>query len=181
MCGKNKDKKLTWTKECDEAFQTLKDKMTKTPILAYPHYEMEFILDTDTSFDTIGAVLAQKDAYGMERLITYGSHKMNRHELGYCITRKELLAIYYFTQHFKHFLYGKKFLLRTDHKAITFIMTTKNPITPQFQTWINFLSGLDMRIEYRKGEKHTNADAMSRNTCELCVECQTMRDDAKKS
>ena len=180
LCGKNKDKKLTWTKECDEAFQTLKDKMTKTPILAYPDFEKEFILDTDASFDTIGAVLAQKDAYGRERVIAYGSHKMNKHELGYCITRKELLAIYYFTQHFKHFLYGKKFLLRTDHKAITFMMTTKNPITPQFQTWINFLSGLDMRMEYRKGEKHTNADAMSRNTCELCVQCQTMHDDAKK-
>jgi len=180
LCGKNKDKKLIWTKECDEAFQKLKDRMIKTPILAYPDFAKDFILDTDASFDTIGAVLSQKDECGRERVIAYGSHKMNKHELGYCITRKELLAIYYFTQHFKHFLYGKRFLLRTDHKAITFMMTTKNPITPQFQTWINFLSSLDMKMEYRKGEKHSNADAMSRNSCELCNQCQTMHEEAKK-
>ena len=66
LCGKNKDKKLTWTRECDEAFQTLKDEMTKTPILAYPDFENEFILDTDASFDTIGAVISQKDIYGRE-------------------------------------------------------------------------------------------------------------------
>ena len=180
MCGKNKDKKIIWTKECDEAFQRLKERMVQTPILAYPDFDKEFILDTDASFDTIGAVLSQKDSSGRERVIAYGSHKMNKHELGYCITRKELLAIYYFTQHFKHFLYGKRFLLRTDHKAITFMMTTKNPITPQFQTWINFLSGLDMRMEYRKGERHSNADAMSRNSCELCSQCQTTHEEAKK-
>ena len=180
LCGKNKDKKIIWTEECNEAFQKLKEKMIKTPILAYPDFENEFILDTDASFDTIGAVLSQKDIYGRERVIAYGSHKMNKHELGYCITRKELLAIYYFTQHFKHYLYGKNFLLRTDHKAITFMLTTKNPITPQFQTWINFLSGLDMKMEYRKGEKHSNADAMSRNSCEMCVQCQTMHEEAKK-
>ena len=180
LCGKNKDKKIIWTEECEEAFRKLKEKMIDTPILAYPDFEKEFILDTDASFDTIGAVLSQKDTYGRERVIAYGSHKMNKHELGYCVTRKELLAIYYFTQNFKHFLYGKRFLLRTDHKAITFMLNTKNPITPQFQTWINFLSSLDMRMEYRKGGKHSNADAMSRNSCELCSQCQTMHEEAKK-
>ena len=79
---------------------------------------------------------------------------MNPHELGYCITRKELLAIYYFTLHFKHYLYGKRFRVRTDHKAITFMLNTKKPITLQFQTWINHLSSLDIKLEYRKGELH---------------------------
>ena len=48
------------------------------------------------------------------------SHAMNNHEKGYCITRKELLAIYYFCQHFNHYLYGKRFKLRIDHKAIIY-------------------------------------------------------------
>ena len=51
--GKNKDKKIIWTKECDEAFQRLKERMVQTPILAYPDFDKEFILDTDASFDTI--------------------------------------------------------------------------------------------------------------------------------
>ena len=64
--------------------------------------------------------------------------------------------------HFKHYLYGKRFLLRTDHKAITFMMNTNKPITPQFQNWINYLSSLDIKMALRQGSKHSNADMLSR-------------------
>ena len=178
MCGNNKDK-LIWSDECEDAFIQLKGALSVTPVLIYPNFRKEFILDTDASFDTIGAVLSQKDDQGNERVIAYGSHTMNKHELGYCITRKELLAIYYFTQHFKHYLYGKKFTLRTDHKAITFMIATKKPITAQFQTWINFLSSLDMNILYRKGSEHANADAMSRDKCGRCTQCLMEHEEPK--
>ena len=178
MCGSNKDK-LIWSEECEKSFEELKRSLSNTPVLIYPDFNKGFILDTDASFDTIGAVLSQLDDNGNERVVAYGSHTMNKHEIGYCITRKELLAIYYFTQHFKHYLYGKKFLLRTDHKALTFMMTTKKPITPQFQTWINFLSSLDMDIKYRKGTEHTNADILSRNKCGKCSQCLEIHEDPK--
>ena len=103
---------------------------------------------------------------------------MTKHEIGYCITRKEMLAIFYFTQQFKHFLYGARFRLRTDHKAIAFMMTTKNPISPQFQNWMNHLSSLDMKLEYRKGKLHQNADALSRTEC---FQCLMSHEQAKKS
>ena len=127
----------------------------------------------------MGAVLSQTDEHGKEVIIAYGSKSMNKHEIGYCITRKELLSIFHFVQHFKHYLYGKKFILRTDHKAITFMMTTKKPITAQFQNWINFLSSLDMILEYRKGESHNNADALSRLNIEDSKQCQMVHQDAK--
>ena len=81
---------------------------------------------------------------------------MNPHELGYCITRKGLLAIYYFTLHFKNYLNEKRF-------RVAFLLNTKKPITAQFQTWINHLSSLDMKLEYRKDELHYNADTLSRS------------------
>ena len=133
MCGQ-KEKKLIWTDKCEKAFQEMKEALGSPPILAFPDFKKRFILDTDASFDTIGAVLAQEGEDGHERVIGYGSHAMSSHEKGYCITRKELLAIYYFCQHFNHYLYGKKFLLRTDHKALTFMVKTKKPIMAQFQT-----------------------------------------------
>jgi len=148
--------------------------------LAYPDFNKDFILDTDASHNTIGAVLSQLDDEGNEKVIAYGSHAMSKHEIGYCITRKELLAIYFFTQHFKHYLYGRQFTLRTDHKAITYMMTTKKPITSQFQTWLNFLSSLDMKLEYRKGLHHSNADALSRRDCDMCGQCQMQHEEAKK-
>ena len=168
------NKKLEWNEECARNFEELKKKLIESPILAYPDFNKTFILDTDASYDCIGAVLSQKDENGKERVISYGSHSMNKHELGYCVTRKELLAIYYFVNHFKHYLYGKKFRVRTDHKAITFMTKTKKPITAQFQTWISFLSSLDIEFVYRKGEKHANADALSRKNCTTCSQCQTI-------
>ena len=179
LCGRNKDK-LIWTETCDKAFSEMKKALTTSPILAYPDFRKEFILDTDASFDTIGAVLSQKDEDGHEHVIAYGSHAMGAHEKGYCITRKELLAIYYFCQHFNHYLYGRRFTLRTDHKAITFMLTTKKPITAQFQTWINYLSSLDIDMKFRKGVLHTNADMLSRNTCDMCTQCLTQHEEAKK-
>jgi len=83
----------------------MKEAWAKSPVLGYPDVNKGCILNTDASFNTIGAVLAQKDDSGQENVIAYGSHDMNNHEKGYCITRKELLAIYYFCQHFNHYLY----------------------------------------------------------------------------
>ena len=164
ICGKNNEK-IRWTEMCEKAFREMKEALITAPVLVFPDFRKEFILDTDASFDTIGAVLSQKDEKGHEHVIAYGSHAMSSHEKGYCITRKELLAIYYFCKHFNYYLYGKRFVLRTDHKAITFMVTTKKPITAQFQTWINYLSNLDIKMEYRKGTSHTNAKMLSSKTC----------------
>ena len=180
LCGRNKEKKLVWTEKCEKAFHDMKKALTTSPILGFPDFRKEFILDTDASFDTIGAVLSQLDDDGYERVIAYGSHAMSNHEKGYCITRKELLAIYYFCQYFNHYLYGRRFTLRTDHKAITFMMSTKKPITAQFQTWINLLSSYDIKMEYRKGSNHSNADMLSRNRCGTCTQCLTDHENPKE-
>jgi hypothetical protein len=180
MCSASKDT-LFWTDLHSAAFNKLKESLTRAPVLMYPDFTKTFVLDTDASFDTIGAVLSQVNDHGEERVIAYGSKAMSKHEIGYCITRKELLAIVHFTQHFKHFLYGTRFKLRTDHKAIVFMMTTKKPITPQFQNWMNYLSSLDMIFEYRKGELHQNADALSSKECMVCAQCMTKHEEAKIS
>jgi len=178
MCGKSM-KKLVWSEQSEQAFEELKRALTEAPILGLPDLSKDFILDTDASFDALGAVLSQKDEFGQEKVIAYGSHAMNKHELGYCVTRKELLAIYFFCIHFKHYLYGKRFTLRTDHKAITFMLSTKKPITPQFQSWINYISSLDMQLKYRKGSEHTNADMLSRRNCTKCSQCLMEHEDPK--
>ena len=95
---------IIWPEKCERAFEEMKNALTTPPILSFPDFRREFILDTDASFDTIGAVLSQKDEEGHERIIAYGSHPMSNHEKGYCITRKELLVIVYFCQHFNHYL-----------------------------------------------------------------------------
>ena len=164
-------KKLNWNNICNENFERLKESLMSAPVLAFPDLNKTFTLDT---------VLSQTDENGRERVISYGSHSLSKHELGYCVTRKELLAVYYFVNQFKHYLYGRRFRVRTDHKAITYLMKTKKPISAQFQNWIGFLSGLDIEFVYRKGDKHINADTLSRRICTTCSQCQTKHEDAKK-
>ena len=108
LCSSS-NKTLKWNNNCNDNFIKLKQKLMSTPVLAYPDYTKPFILDTDASFDCIGAVLSQVDENRKERVVSFGSHSLNKHELGYCVTRKELLEIYYFVNDFKHYLYGRKF------------------------------------------------------------------------
>ena len=74
----------------------MKEALMTTPVLGFPDINKEFILDTDASFESIWVVLSQKNDLGRERVIAYSSYTMNSHEKGYCVTRKELLAIFLF-------------------------------------------------------------------------------------
>ena len=173
------EKDISWSKACDESFRMLKDKLCEAPILDYPRENRQFVLDTDASFGAIGAVLSQVKEGDEETVIAYGSRHLTMHEKGYCVTRKELLAIHEYVSYFKEYLYGKKFIIRTDHKALVFMNTTKKAISPQFQTWLANLSEYDYELKYRKGEDHSNADGLSRINGTLCSQCQTRHMDAK--
>ena len=159
---------IQWNQDCLKAFEVLKDKLCSSPTLSFPTKDGLFILDTDASFQGMGAVLSQVQD-GEEKVISYASKKFSNSQVKYCITRKELLSVYTFVKQFHHYLYGRKFKIRTDHKALTFMMNWKKPNTVQFCTWISELDMYDFTIEYRKGFLHTNADFMSRiDICEQC-------------
>lgn len=67
----------------------------------------------------IGAILSQHQEDGSEHVLAYGSCTLSRPERCYCVTRKELLAVVMFVQHFQPYLLGCEFLLRTDHGSLT--------------------------------------------------------------
>ena len=86
-----KNSKFVWTDTCQEAFSTLKERLTGAPVLAYPEGEGQFILDTDASGYGIGAVLSQVQE-GQEKVIAYASKALNKSQRRYCTTYRELLA-----------------------------------------------------------------------------------------
>ena len=173
------EKTLQWTEACSTSFKLLKKTLCNAPILDYPRPNRTFILDTDASFGAIGAVLSQLKENGDETVIAYGSRHLTSHEKGYCVTRKELLALHEYVVYFRQYLYGKSFVARTDHKALIFMSTTKKPISPKFQTWMANLSEYNIDLKYRKGEEHGNADRLSRIREAMCSQCQTKHLDAK--
>jgi hypothetical protein len=92
-----------WSDDCQRAFEALKLKLSSPPVLVMPNDRDTFVLDTDASDRSIGAVLSQIQD-GRERVIAYAGRCLNRAEANYCVTRKELLAIVYFTCYCRHFL-----------------------------------------------------------------------------
>ena len=138
-----------------------------SPVLAYPDYSKPFILDTDASDTGIGAVISQTDDQDREHVIAYGSRLMSKPERQYCVTRRELLAVVVFTHHFRSFLLGCPFLLRTDHGFLTLLKNFKEP-EGQMARQLEQLQEFDLSILHRQGEKHTNADSLSRLPCRQC-------------
>ena len=121
-----KGEKFSWAEECQQAFQKLKIALTSAPVLAYPNFHESFLLDTDASGVGIGAVLSQV-IDGEEQPVAYGSRMLSRAEKKYSVTRRELLAVVTFIEHFRPYLCGKQFVLRTDHASLRWLFNFNQP------------------------------------------------------
>ena len=170
-----KGKEFRWTTQCDEALQKLKEALVSPPIMAYPLDSGEYFLDCDASDYCIGGVLSQIQD-GEEKVIAYGSKMLNKAERNYCVTDKELLSIRYFVEYFRQYLLGRKFTVRTDHRALSFLFSFKEP-KGRLARYLEILSAYDFTVSYRKDSGHSNADGVSRCVslwdCE-CNEVDTM-------
>jgi transposase InsO family protein len=161
-----------WNSEHQHAFETLRDAMLTAPILAYPNPADEYTLDTDASNDGLGAVLSQHQN-GEEKVIAYWSKTLSPAERNYCVTRRELLAVIEACKHFRPYLYGRKFKLRTDHASLIWLRQRKEP-HDQVARWLEILAEFQYQIEHRPGSKHGNADGLSRQTCSDCKKCKSI-------
>ena len=125
MAQLTQKKEIVWTEECIRSFETIKKKLKNAPVLGFPSQSEKFYLDTDASNNSIGAVLRQIQN-GQEKVIAYGSRTLTKAEKNYSVTRKELLALVYFMQHFRYYLLGRPFVARTDHAALQWIQGFKH-------------------------------------------------------
>jgi len=172
--------KFEWTELCGKAFEELKKRLISSPILTFPKEEGQFILDTDASNHGIGAVLSQVQE-GKERVIAYYSKVFSKTERNYCVTRKELLAVIDSTKFFHHYLYGRKFVIRTDHISLKWLMTFRN-LEGQLARWLEQIQQYDFEIVHRKGNLHSNADGLSRRPCagDNCSYCNKQESKEKE-
>ena len=118
--------KFVWTKQREDAFEALKDRLVSAPIMAYPTPGTKYIVDTDSSGYAIVSVLSQIQD-GEERVISYGSRVFKPAEQKYCARRRKLLAIVDSAVHYRPYLYGQQVLFRADHFSLQFLRTLKDP------------------------------------------------------
>ena len=100
-------------------------------------------------------------------MVAYGSRSLSKPERRYCVTRRELLAVVTFVKHFRPYLLGRRFILRTDHGSWTWLCNFREP-EGQLAHWLEMLQEFDFEIVHRKGRLHNNADALSRIPCKQC-------------
>lgn len=139
-----------------EAIETCKHLLTNAPILAFPDFNKTFVITTDASDIAIGAVLSQNN-----HPIAYASRTLSSAEQKYNTTEKELLGILWAVTHFRPYVYGRKFTLRTDHKALIWLSKLKEP-NQRLTRWKLKLQDYDFNIEHVKGKDNHVADALSR-------------------
>ena len=152
-----------WSLSCQNSFEGLKSALVEAPVLQYPDPKKTFILDTDASSTGLGAVLSQIHG-GVEHVVAYFSRTLTAPEKNYCVTRQELLAAVEAVRHFHTYLYGSKFTIRSDHSALQWLHNLKDP-EGQLARWLARLGQYDYHVVHRPGERHINADALSRRPC----------------
>ena len=174
--------KFVWVSEHQKAFDTLKLALTTAPVLGYPNFEREFILETDVSLRGLRAVLSQVNEEGKTPIMAYTSWTLRPSEKSmhnYSSAKLELLALKWaVTKKFRDYLLGSKFTVYTDNNPLAYIQTSK---LGAFQIcWLNKLALFDFNIIYRSGKTNQAADALSQHpepNCKLESDSDSNSDD----
>ena len=153
-----------WTEECEIGFKNLKQALVSAPILTYPDYSKEFILETDASLKGLGIVLSQRGDNGAVRVIAYVSRSLRPGEKlmrDYLSAKIKLLALKWSVcEKFKDYLLGSKFTVYTDNNPLVYVKTSK--LGAAQIRWLSELALYDFDIVYRTGKSNVVADALSR-------------------
>ncbi|GJV54067.1 putative reverse transcriptase domain-containing protein [Tanacetum coccineum] len=151
-----KSVKFEWGEKAEAAFQLLKQKLCSAPILALPEGSENFMVYCDASHKGLGAVLMQR-----EKVIAYASRQLKVHEKNYTTHDLELGAVVFALKMWRHYLYGTKCVVFTDHKSLQHILDQKE-LNMRQRRWLELLSDYDCEIRYHPGKANVVADALSR-------------------
>ena len=151
---------FVWTDECQAAFELLRRELITAPVLEFPDYNGSFIVGTDTSNTSLGAVLSNI-IQGEERPLVYASRVLSKTETNYSTTKLEALAVVQAVKWFKSYIWGVKFVLRTDHSSLQWLFKQKEPDLMTFRMQQQ-LQEFDFEVVHRAGSKHGNADGLTR-------------------
>ena len=161
---------FVWVSEHQKAFDALKVVLTTAPVLGYPNFNREFILETDASLRRLGAVLSQVDETGKVHVRAYASLTLRPSEKSmhnYSSAKLELLALKWaVTRKFRDYLLGSKFTVYTDNNLLAYVQTSK--LGASQICWLSELALFDFNIIYRSGKTNQAADALSQHPKPNC-------------
>ena len=142
---------------------TVCEKLVESPVLAYPDFNKDFVLEMDASICGLVAVLSQSQDDGYFHPISYASRALSVQERNYGITELETLAVVWAMSHFHKYLYGHNVTIFTDHAAVNAVLQSPTPSSKHARWWTKvYGSGVrDVQIIYHPVKENRNADALS--------------------
>ena len=161
LTRKGQPNKVSWNSAHETAFQSLKEVLSKQPILCMPDLGKPFILRTDASNEGLGAVLLQ-EMDGSKLPVAYASRKLLPREVRYSVVEKECLGVVWGIQKFHSFLYGRQFTLETDHMPLVYLNKAKDS-NGRLMRWALHLQIYRFTIVAIKGSENVGADYLSRS------------------
>lgn len=150
--------KFEWTEKCQESFDKLKAMLTEAPVLVQPLPGKDYVIFSDASLNGLGCVLMQEG-----KVIAYASRQLKIHEKNYPTHDLELAAIVFALKIWRHYLYGEKCYIYTDHKSLKYLPTQRE-LNLRQRRWMEFIKDYDCVIDYHPGKANVVADALSRKS-----------------
>ena len=164
-----KNEKFVWGVEQEKAFQTLKSKLSDAPILTLPEGSEDLVVYTDASHQGLGAVLMQRG-----KVIAYASRQLKPHESNYPTHDLELAAVVFALKLWRHYLYGTKCTIYSDHKSLKYFFEQKD-LNMRQRRWLELIKDYDCEILYHPGKANVVADALSRKEYPSPIQVKSMK------
>nr|GEW54121.1 reverse transcriptase domain-containing protein [Tanacetum cinerariifolium]GEW54128.1 reverse transcriptase domain-containing protein [Tanacetum cinerariifolium] len=151
---------VVFSKDCIDAFETLKKNFIEALILVVPDWNLHFELMCDASDFAIGTVLGQRKTKHFQP-IHYASKTMTEAQHHYTTTEKEMLVVAYAFEKFRPYLVLSKSIVYKDHSALMYLLS-KQDAKPRLIRWVLLLQEFDIIIRDKKGMENLKADHLSR-------------------
>ncbi|KAL4033109.1 hypothetical protein IC575_006195 [Cucumis melo] len=149
---------FVWSKACEDSFQNLKQKLVTSPVLTVPDGSGSFVIYSDASKKGLGYVLMQQG-----KVVAYASRQLKSHEQNYPTHDLGLAAVVFALKIWRHYLYGEKIQIFTDHKSLKYFFTQKE-LNMRQRRWLELVKDYDSEILYHPGKANVVADALSRKS-----------------
>jgi len=141
-----KGQPFEWNEACEFSFQELKKKLTSTPVLILPDPTKSFEVYYNACGQGLGCVLMQE-----RKVVVYASRQLKQHELNYPTHNLELVAVVFALKIWRHYLYGARFEVFSDHKSFKYLFDQKE-LNMRQRRWMKFLKDYDFELQYHPGK-----------------------------
>ena len=156
-----KNVKYEWSEKCQRSFDKLKAFLTKAPVLTQPTCGKEYVIFSDASLNGLGCVLMQGG-----KVVVYASRQLKPHEKNYPTHDLELAVIVFALKIWRHYLYGEKCFIYTDHKSLKYLPSQRE-LNLRQRRWMELIKDYDCVIYYHPGKANVVDDALSRKTMQI--------------